>query len=44
MTRREFDVIRKSHEVDGVFLPVDANDIRADEIGDTFVEDRFESR
>jgi hypothetical protein len=33
-----------SYEADGVFLPVEANDMRADEMGDTFVDERFESR
>jgi hypothetical protein len=28
----------------GVFLPVDDNDMRADEMGDTFVDERFDSR
>jgi hypothetical protein len=28
----------------GVFLPVDESDMIADEIGETFVEERFDSR
>jgi hypothetical protein len=28
----------------GVFLPVEDKDIRADEMGETFVEERFDSR
>ena len=34
----------KSDEMFGVFLPVDERDMMADEIGETFVEERFDSR
>ncbi len=33
----------KTYDMLGVFLHVDDNDIRADEMGETFVEERFES-
>ena len=33
-----------TYDMLGVFLQVDDNDIRAEEIGETLLDDRFESR